>query len=204
MTMKNIILCTLLTFSAATLSLAEMQTFDFKDPKGVNNVIFKLDAPLESINGTGVGIAGKVQYDPDNPEKISGTITLATESLHVPNPTMKDHLLGENWLNAETFPQITFEALSASNVKKTGDTVTADLTGRLTVKGVTKEKTVPVRITYLPGKLEARSRVPGDLLVLRSEFSISRKECNSQPGQNEDKVSDEIELSLSIAGADPS
>ena len=29
---------------------AAPQTFDFKDAKGVNNVIFKTDAPLESIN----------------------------------------------------------------------------------------------------------------------------------------------------------
>jgi hypothetical protein len=34
---------------------AETLTFDFKDSKGVNNVVFELDAPLESIKGTAKG-----------------------------------------------------------------------------------------------------------------------------------------------------
>jgi len=35
----------------AVSAFAAPQSFDFKDPKGVNNVIFKTDAVLESING---------------------------------------------------------------------------------------------------------------------------------------------------------
>ena len=34
--------------------------FDFKDPKKVNNVVFLLDAPLESISGTATGVSGTV------------------------------------------------------------------------------------------------------------------------------------------------
>ena len=49
------------------IALAVPHTFDFKDPKGVNNVVFKTDAPLESINGTATGISGSVTFDPDNP-----------------------------------------------------------------------------------------------------------------------------------------
>ena len=37
------------------LVLAAPQTFDFKDPKGVNNAVFKLDAPLEAISGNATG-----------------------------------------------------------------------------------------------------------------------------------------------------
>ena len=44
----NYILPLLTLVSAA---YAAPLSFDFKDPKGVNNVVFKLDAPLESING---------------------------------------------------------------------------------------------------------------------------------------------------------
>lgn len=46
--------------SLATAVCAAPQSFDFKDPKGVNNAVFKLDAPLESINGSASGITGTV------------------------------------------------------------------------------------------------------------------------------------------------
>jgi hypothetical protein len=41
----------------------------------------------------------------------------------------------------------------------------------------------------------------GDLLVIRANFVINREDFNIQKGQYEDKVANEINLSLSIAGA---
>jgi hypothetical protein len=41
----------------------------------------------------------------------------------------------------------------------------------------------------------------GDLLVVRSTFTIKRSDFNIMAHQVEDKVSDEIEITLSIAGA---
>jgi polyisoprenoid-binding protein YceI len=74
----------------------------------------------------------------------------------------------------------------------------------MTVKGVTKEVTVPVKITYLKDKLKARGGPKeGDLLVVRSKFSIKRSDYGINASRSEDKVSDEIELSLSVAGAAP-
>ena len=43
----------------------------------------------------------------------------------------------------------------------------------------------------------------GDLLVIRANFSIKRSDFGIMPGQMEEKVSDAIELTLSIAGASP-
>src|SRR3954465_11669387 len=89
--------------------LAAPQNFDFKDPKGVNNVVFKTDAPLESINGTANGISGSVSFDPENPGATTGKIVVAANTMHVGNPTMKEHLQGEMWMNVTKFPEITFE-----------------------------------------------------------------------------------------------
>jgi polyisoprenoid-binding protein YceI len=189
----------------ATAAHAEPLTFDFKDPKGVNNVVFKLDAPLESINGTAHGVSGTVTVDPANPETATGKIIVATESLTVPNPMMKEHMLGEQWLNAKAHPEITFEIKKISDIKKSGDKGEAEVTGIFTLNGVSKEITVDAKVTYLPGRLADRSpqKTPGDLLVIRSEFEIKRSDFNIQPGKNLDKVSDEIELELAIAGAAP-
>lgn len=185
---------------------AAPQSYDFKDPKGVNNVQFKLDAPLESITGTATGITGTITFDPAAPTATSGRIELATKSLTVGNPLMQEHLHGANWLDVGQYPVIAFEAVSAANVRSQGAQILADVTGRLTVKDVTKEVTVPVSFTRLADKLGARlgdDKIKGDLLVVRAAFVINRGEFNIQPGQYTDKVAEDIHLSLAIAGASP-
>ena len=179
----------------ATAVYAAPQAFDFKDPKGVNNAVFKLDAPLESINGSANGISGSVSFDAENPSATTGKIVVTTDSLTVPNPMMNGHLHSDKWLDAAKFPEITFEVKSLANVKTDGNATTADVTGTFALHGVTNEITAPVKLTYLKDKLGDRvPNMKGDLLVIRANFKINK-------GQYADKVSTTIELSLSIAGA---
>lgn len=192
--------------AAATATVAAPRSFDFKDPKGVNNVQFKLDAPLESITGTATGISGTVLFDPANPAATAGRIVLDAKSLTVGNPMMADHLRGDGWLDVATHPTLTFEAVSLSNIRTQANVTTAEVAGRLTVKGITREVKVPVSFTHLPGKLGARvndPKVKGDLLVLRANFEINRSDFGIKPGQVTDKVAETVQLSLSIAGASP-
>jgi polyisoprenoid-binding protein YceI len=196
----KIILSTVLACACA--SFAGSQSFDFKDPKGVNNAVFKLDAPLEAINGTANGISGTVDYDPEKPEALTGKIVVEAKSLMVPNPMMKEHMHGGQWLDVEKFKEITFETTKVANVKRDGDNVTADVTGKFTLRDVTKEITVPVKLSYLKDKLSARlPSLKGDLLVVRTHFTIKRADYGVNPGAPSDKVSEDIELTLSLAGA---
>jgi len=196
----KLILSTVLACACA--SFAGSQSFDFKDPKGVNNAVFKLDAPLEAINGQANGISGTVNYDPEKPEALTGKIVVEAKSLTVPNPMMVQHMQGNQWLDVEKFAEISFETTKVAGVKRDGDNVTADVTGKFTLHGVTKEITAPVKLTYLKDKLS--SRVPslqGDLLVLRAKFTVKRSDFGINPSAPSDKVADEIELTLSLAGA---
>jgi polyisoprenoid-binding protein YceI len=194
------VLALALTANAETENL----TFSFEDPKGVNNILFLMDAPLEQISGSASGISGSVVGHPDSPADVTGKIVVRTDSLQVANPVMRDHMLGEEWLNAAKNPEITFELKSVSNVKKDGDKGTADATGIFTLNGVSKEITVPVSAHYLAGRLKDRGGdVDGDLLVLRSNFTIKRSDFGIKPGEHLDKVSDEIQITLSVAGVHP-
>ncbi|MGA2245599.1 MAG: YceI family protein [Verrucomicrobiota bacterium] len=186
----------------ATAVHAAPESFDFKDPKGVNNAVFNLDAPLESVNGSASGISGSVSFDPENPAATTGKIIVAADSMTVPNPMQKEHLHSANWLDVAKYPEITFEAKSLANVKTDGDVTSAEVTGTFTLHGVAKEITVPVKLTYLRDKLSARvPSLNGDLLVIRANFSINREDFDIQKGKFEDKVSPTINLTLSIAGA---
>jgi len=198
--MKLTHIISLLTLTTAVY--AAPQSFDFKDPKGVNNAVFKLDAPLESINGSASGISGTVSFDPANPAATTGKIVVASDSLTVPNPMQKEHMHSANWLDAAKYPEITFEAKSFANVKTETNVTTADVTGIFSLHGVSKEITTPIKLTYLKDKLSDRMpNLKGDLLVIRANFVINRNDFNIQKGQSEDKVATNIDLSLSIAGA---
>src|SRR3954447_8203026 len=113
--MKKSILNLLLLTLVATGAQATPQNFDFKDPKGVNNAIFKLDAPLEAINGSANGISGTVAFDPENPGATKGKILVNSSSLHVGNPMMKEHLQSDKWLDVTKYPEISFDVAELKN-----------------------------------------------------------------------------------------
>jgi len=191
------------TILSISLSHADTIHFDFKDPKNVNNIIFQMDAPLESINGSGDGISGSVKFDPQKPELTKGELTLVANSLHVGNPVLKEHMHGKDWLHVEKFPLIRFSLNQLNDIKKDGIHLLANAHGKMTIRNITLDMKVPVKLTYLKGMLEKRNRVKGDLLVIRSKFSVKRDDFNIQAGQNLEKVANEIEISLNVAGAAP-
>ena len=194
---------TLLALTAfARISTAAPQTFDFKDPKNINNAAFKLVAPKETIQGNANGISGTVTFDPENPAATKGKIIVDAKSLTVPNGMMKQHLQSAMWVDVAKYPEITFEIKELKNVKTEADKITADAVGTFTLKDVSKEVTMPVTLNYLKDKLA--ERVPGqkgDLLVVKSNFDIKRSDFHVNAHNNEDKVADKIELTLGVVGA---
>src|SRR5438874_13709551 len=108
--MKYRSLTFILFIALAGILGASPEEFDFKDPKGVNNVSFKTEAPVETIKGSASGITGKVTFDPANPGAVRGKIVVATPSMRVPNPKMQQHLHSGQWLDAAKYPEIVFGA----------------------------------------------------------------------------------------------
>jgi len=188
-------------------AVAAPQTFDFKDPKGVNNIQFHLDSVLEPISGSANDVSGKVQFDPADVSSTQGEVEVAAKSLKVSNDTMTEHLLSAGWVDAETHKEISFEFAKLSDVKAAGENKwSAVANGKFTLKGVTKEVSVPVTLSYLPGQAGKRINKPelgGDLLVVRGTFSINRGDYGIKPGQNEDKVAPAIQLTFGLVGTAP-
>jgi polyisoprenoid-binding protein YceI len=204
--MNKPVLVSLLSIVSAAVLSAAPQTFDFKDPKGVNAIQFNLDSVLEPISGSANGVSGTVTFDPTAPAATTGKIVVATSSLTVTNSMMTDHLRSDKWLNAAANPEITFELTKLDNVKSSGKDTTATAVGKLSIKGVTKDVSVPVKLTYLAGAFGKRINKPevgGDLLVVRGEFTVNRSDYGIMPGQMEDKVNPEIKLTLAIVGGSP-
>ncbi len=87
---------------------------------------------------------GKLVLDPDNVENSSVNVTIDATSLSTGFGPLDDDLMSENFLEVETYPEITFVSTS---VTKTGDQ-TADVIGNLTIHGVTNQVTLTTTLTH--------------------------------------------------------
>lgn len=202
--MRNVFGTAIWMLAMTTAACAAALEFDFKDPKGVNTVYFVLDSELEPIMGLASGLSGRVTFDPDDPRKTRGEIRIDAKTLHTQNKGMTDTLHGQDWLDVATHPTISFTFKNVKDSTSAGATHTMTVVGDLSCKGVTKEITVPVRATYQKGRLGDRQQgASGDLLVLRSEFTINRSDFGIKPGMPGAVVAEEIQVRVSIVGACP-
>ena len=177
--------------------------FDFKDPKGVNTIAFGLDSRLEPLRGYAAGITGSLHFDPAQPEATRGRIVVAASSLSFANERMAAVLKSPEWLDAATYPLISFtirEILSAESLEQ--NLFLLEVKGDFELRGVIREMILPVRITHLPGELGARAgdELLGDLIVLRTDFTISRLDYQIRPDLDFGKVARDIHIDVAIAG----
>jgi len=88
--------------------------------------------------------SGKLVLDPDNVEQSSISVTIDAASVSTGFEALDTHLKSQDFLEVETYPEITFESTS---VEQTGD-MTAKVTGDLTIHGVTKPVTLETTLTH--------------------------------------------------------
>jgi len=185
--MKKLLLSVLALAASASFCTVLAGDFDFKDPKGVNTISFHLDSPLEPIMGVADNISGTVSHEGD---ATKGTISFPTANLAVPSKRMTSVLHGEDWLNAAANENVSFTFTHNGELFK----------GKLTLAGVTKEFSAPGSVTLVEGGAAKRGAGEGDLLVLRSKFTVSRSDFGIKPGAMFDKVGDKVDIIVAIVG----
>jgi polyisoprenoid-binding protein YceI len=88
-------------------------------------------------------VSGMVMWDKDDPTKSSFTFEVKADSLDTHNDKRDAHLKGPDFFDVKQFPTISFKSTA---VKSSGDNK-FDVTGDLTMHGVTKSITVPIEKT---------------------------------------------------------
>ena len=206
MNFKSVIFSLILTtmfFSSSVF--AESTKFDFADKKGINSMLISLDSELEPIMGTATGITGYINFDPDNPINTTAHIKVPANQIKMTNDRMTKVLHGEDWINIEKFPSVEFKISKIEESNRVGDS-RYDLlvVGEFNLKGISRELSVPINLSYQPGKLEIRQGgVKGDLIILRTQFTINRKDFKIKPEMGNEKVGEQIDIHVGIVGAAP-
>ena len=150
---------------ALTAAPAAAATYDI-DPVH-SSAVFKIKH-FNTSNFYGVfkSVNGTIEFDPSDAAKSSIEVTIAADSVDTRNDRRTDHVKSPDFLNAKQFPTITFKSSSVKSVG--GDKF--EVSGKLTLLGVTKDITVQVEKVG-EGK---HPRSGQELIGFETRFAVDR------------------------------
>lgn len=154
----------LLLPALSAVAAAEVAVYKIDpDHSGVN---FTIRHFVTNVPGRFKDFDGVVKYDKQNPAASSVSFTIQATSIDTANTDRDNHLRGADFFDVEKFPTITFSSTSVKAV----DADTLEVTGDMTMHGVTKKITVPVEV------LGSMKTPRGEKAGFESSFKLDRKE----------------------------
>jgi polyisoprenoid-binding protein YceI len=132
----------LASVSAFVLSQSALSADTFVFDKAHSTMGFQIRHLFSKVPGKFDDFAGKIQYDDANLQNSSVEVTIKTASIDTGVEMRDKDLRSANFFDVEKFPEITFKS---NSVKQTGEN-TADVTGDLSMHGVTKEVVLKVEL----------------------------------------------------------
>ncbi|MBO9201627.1 MULTISPECIES: YceI family protein [Niastella] len=174
--MKKIIVFILglfLTFPLFSQSLTPIDT--------ASEVTFKIKNLGFNTSGSFSGLAGAITFTPDNPDGCSFDVHIDANTVNTGVEMRDDHLRGSDYFDVKNHPQIRFVSAKVTSTKKNG---TLFVSGKLTIKGTTKDISFP--FTAQPIK---------DGYLFNGEFKINRRDFKVGGGST---VSDNLTVFLKV------
>ncbi len=151
-------------------------------------------AVVTKVRGAFSDVSGTATIDGANPSASSLTVEIKTASIDTRSEQRDAHLRSADFFDADNFPTITFVA---TNFEIT-DPETVEVTGDLTIKGVTKPVTIP--FTYLGSNGDPwggeRIGFEGSVVVNRKDWDLTWNVAIETGGV---LVSEKVTLEFEIA-----
>jgi polyisoprenoid-binding protein YceI len=109
--------------------------------------------------------SGSIDFDEQNPASSKFDVSIDVNSINTGNGLQNKHAKGDEWFDAAKYPAIKY---TSKKIVKAG--AAYQVTGDLTIKGVTKEYTIPFTFK----KAGAGATFNGSFTVNRSDFKIGK------------------------------
>jgi polyisoprenoid-binding protein YceI len=162
--MKKAYVAALILALAPALAVAEPVTYKVDaDHSGVG---FSIRHFVSNTTGRFKDFDGTIKYDKAAPAASSVEFTIQTASIDTANNDRDEHLRGADFFDVQKFPTMTF--VSTGVTPKDADTL--DVTGDLTMHGVTKKITIPVEV------LGSVKTPGGEKAGFETTFTVNRKD----------------------------
>ena len=128
-------------------------------------------AMVTKVRGAFNEFEGTATLDGANPASSRAQVTINAASIDTRNAQRDEHLRGNDFLAMADYPQITFTSTGARQV----DDTTFELTGDLTIKGVTNPVTIPFTFEGAAKDPFGNQRVgfEGSVTINRKDYGIT-------------------------------
>jgi polyisoprenoid-binding protein YceI len=189
--MKKLATLTWLPAVLLIQSACAADTFVFD--KAHSTMGFEVRHLFSTVPGKFDDFTGTINYDEANPENSSVDVTIKTASVDTGVKMRDDDLRSPNFFDAAKYPEITFKSKS---VKMTGNN-TADVTGDLTMHGVTKEVVLKVELLGKGAGAKPGSVVSGwnaATAVKRTDFGLTWNKVI----EGTQVVGDDVKIDLNV------
>lgn len=187
--MKKLYLLTAFSaFLLAQSALANIYVID----KVHSTMGFQVRHLFSKVPGKFDDFSGQIQFDEADLEKSSVEVKIKTASIDTANEQRDKDLRSPNFFDTAKYPEITF---TSKSVKKTGDN-TADITGDLTMHGVTKEVVLKAELLGKGAGLQGKtvSGWEATAALKRSDFGLSWNKAI----EGTQVVSDDVQIDLRV------
>ena len=171
----------------------------YKSDQGHTEIIFGWShAGVSLQHGEFTKADGTLSLDPANIENSSISVEIAADSISTGVAALDTHLKSADFFDTEKFPTISFKSTA---IKMTGDK-TADVTGDLTIHGVTKPTTLKVTLTHRGAHPVAKfvSYYEGSWIAFSAQTEINHLEfgVGSYPAGPTDKITVQISTEMRL------
>jgi len=140
----------------------------YKIDKAHSNVDFSVQhMVLSKTKGSFSDYTGTILWDASKPQNSQISGALMVNSIDTKDKKRDDHLKSKDFFDAETHPKITLTDTKIESTKKDG----YQLTGKLTIKGVTKNVVAPL---IVQGPI--KDPWGNDRIHFNATFSINRQD----------------------------
>ena len=157
-------------------------------------------AMVTKVRGAFNDVAGSGYFDVDEPTRSHLDVVIQAASIDTRNADRDGHLRSNDFFDMETYPEITF---TSTSVSPTGEN-DYDVTGDLTIKGVTKSITIPFEVSGPATDPFGATRIglEGRVVINRKDWGVNWNAALETGGVLiSEKVTLEFEVSAVIADA---
>jgi polyisoprenoid-binding protein YceI len=126
--------------AVAPITPASTEAKAFAIDKTHSEVSFRVRHLVTKVRGRFTDYDAEIRVVPGNPQDSSVEFTIRADSVDTDLPDRDQHLRSADFFDAEKHPEITFVS---TRIRQIGED-RYDVTGRLTLRGVTRETTLPV------------------------------------------------------------